>query len=211
MFKFCQSNITLNQCSRQQRTYFFVENGTIDRNRNSIKVKNSLNGTRALHSVKCVSEPGILGTRRHSCYCYPCISGQNECDNNDYILPWQTRALDMVNKFDDNKHLAAVEIQPVECNDIGDINDIFNELTDQGLLSQGKCSNKKAIFFFFSKGKFTIGSRYYIRSCYLLMVVALWNSIYETINRTIFFPRIFQILHPFLLSFDGCRSMVFYL
>ena len=99
MYSFCEKNMTLDNCRKQRRTFFLVRQDDVQRNRPESEVKASLAGTRQLHAVRC-HEPGVLDTRLLSCFCDGCLEKdeRNSCSNAKYVIPWQRRALKMVNQ-----------------------------------------------------------------------------------------------------------------
>lgn len=96
MFDYCQKNLVLENCDAQRRSFFFVKQGDINRDRTERVVKSAVQGTRALHSVRSV-EAGVIDVRLLGCFCDGCISGNplSTCSNSIHVLPWQRRALKM--------------------------------------------------------------------------------------------------------------------
>eukprot|EP00745_Piridium_sociabile_P004177 TRINITY_DN124728_c0_g2_i3.p1 TRINITY_DN124728_c0_g2~~TRINITY_DN124728_c0_g2_i3.p1 ORF type:complete len:261 (+),score=48.78 TRINITY_DN124728_c0_g2_i3:813-1595(+) len=97
MFDYC-INSTLNKqpvddaCPQKHflRTFFWVEDGDIQRVRN--RPVKTVKGTRALHAVKCLEQNVIL-TRELSCFCEACRSGVGDCTNTHIAGAWCQQTL----------------------------------------------------------------------------------------------------------------------
>ena len=109
MFDYCVLTLTKDCCAGQRRSFYYVPRGEINRKRPTSEVKTAVAGTRNLHSVRCV-RAGVIETRLLTCFCGGCLKGE-ECSNNDYVLPWETRALKMVHEVTD---IEETELQPID-------------------------------------------------------------------------------------------------
>lgn len=77
-------------CLHFHRTFFWISSDDIKRNRG--RAVQTLKGTRALHSVKCVEQHSAL-TRQLSCFCTACSSGVGDCQNADVVEAWKRQNL----------------------------------------------------------------------------------------------------------------------
>ncbi|KAK7106653.1 uncharacterized protein [Littorina saxatilis] len=78
-------------CSHFLRTFFWVPEGTINRDRPDRPAK-TVKGTRMFHSVKCV-EQGQIQSRHLTCTCHPCMSGIGDCTFLEVVGPWSSQTL----------------------------------------------------------------------------------------------------------------------
>ena len=78
------------ECDHFRRSFFWVANGEVDRNRD--RTAKTLKGTRTMHTVKCI-EPYKLLTRQLSCFCQSCQTGTGECANVAIVGPWSEKVL----------------------------------------------------------------------------------------------------------------------
>lgn len=77
-------------CTHFRRSFFYIHSGDIIRNRE--RSVQTLKGTRALHSVKCVEQHIVL-TRQLSCFCAACSSGVGSCRNANVVGAWKREML----------------------------------------------------------------------------------------------------------------------
>jgi hypothetical protein len=87
------------------RTFFWVPEGSINRNRPDAK---RVVGIQALHLVWCL-EAGKVQTRHLSCCCQPCKSGVGACLNPTVAGEWTTSSLIQQVRHPRRQH---VQLQP---------------------------------------------------------------------------------------------------
>ena len=94
MFAFLQASSLNKQPSEEGwahslRTFFWVPEGTIDRERPAAQ---TVKGTRSFHAVKCI-ESGCIHSRHLSCACGSCLTGIGDCLHEDVAGPWKMQHL----------------------------------------------------------------------------------------------------------------------
>ena len=80
-----------NTCQHFLRTFFWVPEEKIERNRPDRNVK-TVKGTREFHHIKSGGQ-GRLTSRHLTCVCMSCLFGVGMCANTDIVGPWQVYTL----------------------------------------------------------------------------------------------------------------------
>ena len=96
-FTFCQNTLKkdgqVGECHHQKRSFFHVKAGDINRDRPERINIIPIIQTRKVHSLKPLGD-GRVATRNLSCFCGPCIIGnQDECENAAHVEKWTDRSL----------------------------------------------------------------------------------------------------------------------
>ena len=86
------------------RTFVLVQANEIDRNKPERVVK-TLPGTRKLHSIRSTDTRFNISTRHVSCYCKPCIHGEDLCENLAYGIGWKDFQLKIDKKSNSKPNL----------------------------------------------------------------------------------------------------------
>lgn len=97
MFQFCKANLETNEVL-SKRTFFFVKENEIERDRPETNVKTVPN-TRKLHQINNCHLKNSLRTRNLSCFCRSCESwNYADCLNSKYVGAYEVKQLQIERK-----------------------------------------------------------------------------------------------------------------
>lgn len=106
MFKYSVQNLSkVGSTDLSKRSYLFVKNGEIDRNRPETEVK-TVNGTREIHQLVNSEIKYILKTRKLSCFCKACVNDNGICSNITRVGEFKTANLKLKVPIVDSEEIA---------------------------------------------------------------------------------------------------------
>lgn len=97
-------------CQHYRRDFIFIKSEDIKRNKQNELV--TLQGTRALHSIRSIG-PLELQTRPISCFCHGCQNG-TECFNQSHVDPWQSVTMRTKAKAGDDEAVSTTQLETVD-------------------------------------------------------------------------------------------------